>query len=206
MADPLISNDSDAPEEVTLHQGREEAKTSRRKETENKKRLGTELKEERKAREEKRKKERRLDVDQDTDSKGDSEIVTLPEKKRSRTRKGKQSDGASSGEESNGQDLSSVMLDDSVVEFLKASEKQVGKGVGQAKHQYIEDEPKIDKASKSDDAAPTDSRVQIMSLKARPNSAAVNAALDFRRNHFFGSNVKRSTAMLPTTSKPKASV
>lgn len=88
-------------------------------------RLGTELKEKRKAREEKRKKERRLDVDQDTDSKGDSEIVTLPEKKRSRTRKGKQSDGASSGEESNGQDLSSVMLDDSVVEFLKASEKYV---------------------------------------------------------------------------------
>jgi len=45
-------------------------------------------------------------------------------------------------------------------------------------------------------------RTQIVSLKAKPKVPAINRALNFRRNHFFGSQVKRSIAMLPTSSRP----
>lgn len=211
MAAPLLDSDDDAPEEITLNEGREEAELSRRNEKENSKRLAAELKEKRKARSEKKSKEGVAEGDR----KSKKEVSTLTQKSRSRKRKGRETDEPNSSDELAGKVVGSVMLDESVVQLIRAREKQVGKGVGESKHKYIEEpepepepEPKqkLKKTSKRDNNGPSNSRTQIVSLKAKPNAAAINGALEFRRNHFFGSQVKRSTAMLPTSRPHLASV
>lgn len=89
-------------------------------------RLAAELKEKRKARSEKNRKKGVADGDAVTDQNPNAnEVSTLPEKSRSRKRKGRQIDTSDSGEELAGKVVGSVMLDESVVHLIRAREKYV---------------------------------------------------------------------------------
>jgi len=85
-------------------------------------RLAAELKEKRKARSEKKSKKGVAEGDRKSKKK---EVSTLPEKSRSRKRKGRQTEEANSSEELAGKVVGSVMLDESVVQLIRAREKYV---------------------------------------------------------------------------------
>jgi hypothetical protein len=246
--DPHLDSDSDeAPEEISLNKGREEAEQFRKNEKDNLKRLAEVKKEKRKAQLEKkqeielekkkkqeekkaalekkieknqRKKVRQLakkgievgDADATTDTK--PAPVPVPEKSRSRKRKSEQTDDGAP--ESAGKIetetatankvVGSVMLDDKVVQLIRAREKQVEKSGGIAKHKYIrepEPEPEHKKAkpSKPSKFVSKNSRVQIVSLKRKPDASALKKALKFRDQRLFGKATHRSMTMLPRTFK-----